>query len=345
MTVALKDLAKACGVSVGTVSRALNDKSEVSKATAVRIKQLAKDLGYIPNRAGRALSSQKNLNCVGILLPSVNSPFFDDIKRGIKQARNEYKDLGLDIYLIEEEGWDPQKHLKAIENLEAHGCKAFALCTVEHEIILNKIKELHERNLPVLLINNDIPTSERICFVGPNYFKSGQVAAAMLNKCMHDTYLKILIVTGPKVHNGHQIRVDGFISELNRDGVKYHIETIIEGMDNDIITQQETMKAFQQHPEINCVYMATGSGVAGLGAAVIADREHHRFVIACDEIYTTRELVKSGIIDFVICQDSKTQGYQAIKKLHEYLIRTENETMDDYIVDNIIKIKNHFEMN
>ena len=69
------------------------------------------------------------------------------------------------------------------------------------------------------------------------------------------------------------------------------------------------------------------------------------FVIACDEIYTTRELVKSGIIDFVICQDSKTQGYQAIKKLHEYLIRTENETMDDYIVDNIIKIKNHFEIN
>ena len=61
MTVALKDLAKACGVSVGTVSRALNDKSEVSKATAVRIKQLAKDLGYIPNRAGRALSSQRIL--------------------------------------------------------------------------------------------------------------------------------------------------------------------------------------------------------------------------------------------------------------------------------------------
>ncbi|MDQ9834538.1 hypothetical protein RFY41_16175, partial [Acinetobacter soli] len=69
----------------------------------------------------------------------------------------------------------------------------------------------------------------------------------------------------------------------------------------------------------------------------------HRFVIACDENYTTKELVKNDIIDFVVCQETETQGYQAVKKVHEYLSNKFGAHLDDYIVDNIIKIKNHFE--
>ena len=78
MSVTLKDLAKASGVSVGTVSRALNDKKEVSAKTSDRIRQLASELGYIPNRAGRALSAQKSISYIGVVLPSINSPFFDE---------------------------------------------------------------------------------------------------------------------------------------------------------------------------------------------------------------------------------------------------------------------------
>ena len=102
------------------------------------------------------------------------------------------------------------------------------------------------------------------------------------------------------------------------------------------------MKAFLVHPEINVVYMATGSGVSGLGAAIIADAVHQRFVVACDEIYTTKELVKNDIIDFVICQSPVVQGYQVIKKLHDYLNKIGTQP-EDYIVDTVIKVKTHFE--
>ena len=165
----------------------------------------------------------------------------------------------------------------------------------------------------------------------------------MLNICKPKDDLKILIVVGTKSHLGHKRRMDGFIDELNKRSCKYEIVSIVEGHDKDIDTQQVTMKAFLEHPEINCVYTATGSGVSGLGAAIIADSLHERFVIACDEIYTTRELVKNDIIDFVVCQETETQGYQAVKKIHEYLTNKFTAKLDNYIVDNIIKIKNHFE--
>lgn len=342
MSVTLKDLAKASGVSIGTVSRALNDKNEVSAKTSERIRQLAQELGYIPNRAGRALSAQKSINYVGITIPSINSPFFDDLKKGIDQALREFKDLGIDIVLKEQEGWDVNKQIEAIDELEKSGCKAFVICSVESELIRKKIDELTEKGYPVVLLNNDLPGSKRLCFVGPDYLKSGRVAATMVDKCRQNTPLKILVVVGYKEHLGHKTRVEGFISELKARRNDFEIVDVIEGKDQDIVTQQVTMKAFLAHPEINVVYMATGSGVSGLGAAIIADAAHQRFVVACDEIYTTKELVKNDIIDFVICQSPVVQGYQVIKKLHDYLNKIGTQP-DDYIVDTVIKVKTHFE--
>ncbi|MBU3844370.1 MAG: substrate-binding domain-containing protein [Candidatus Anaerobiospirillum pullicola] len=343
MTVTLKDLSKASGVSVGTVSRALNDKSEVSAETARRIRELAQELGYVPNRAGKALSAQKNLNTVGILLPSINGPFFEDIKQGINEAEQEFKDLGLEVMLREVEGWDVDEHVRTIEELRDHGCKALGLCTVDTDRIRDSINDLEHYNIPVLLINNMVQNCHNVGFVGPDYERSGEIAAALLHKSRGYMPLKILIVVGLKSHHGHSSRVQGFMKELERCKCDFEVMDVIEGMDNDITTQQVTMEALRRHPEINCIYMATGSGVSGLGAAIIADSVGKFFVIACDEIYTTRELVKSDIIDFVICQEPRIQGYQAIKRLHEYITKPRSGKMTNYIVGNIIKLKNHFE--
>lgn len=343
MTVTLKDLSKASGVSVGTVSRALNDKSEVSEDTAKRIRQLAQELGYVPNRAGRALSAQKNLNTVGILLPSINSPFFDDIKHGIREAELEFKDLGLEVILREVEGWDVDEHLSSLMQLKEQGCKSLALCTVDDPRIRAYINDLSDSNIPVILINNMVQDCKSLCFVGPDYYRSGEIAAALLDKSRQHQTLKVLIVVGLKSHHGHAARVRGFTEELQRRKCDFEVVEVVEGMDNDITTQQVTMDALRRHRDVNCIYMASGSGVSGLGAAVIADSIDKFFVIACDEIYTTRELVKSDIIDFVICQEPKVQGYQVIKLLHEYMSKPRTNKIDDYIVGNIIKLKNHFE--
>ena len=51
----LKDLAKECGVSVATVSKALNDQPDIAQATRERIHAAARRMGYLPNAAARAL--------------------------------------------------------------------------------------------------------------------------------------------------------------------------------------------------------------------------------------------------------------------------------------------------
>ncbi len=63
----IKDLAQHLGVSIGTVSRALNDKFDVNPGTRDRVLKAASELGYVPNQAGRSLR-QGNTGQVGFVL-------------------------------------------------------------------------------------------------------------------------------------------------------------------------------------------------------------------------------------------------------------------------------------
>lgn len=64
--VSMKDISAACGVSVATVSKALNNHKDVGDDTKKRIKQVAKEMGYFPNSSARALKTNKSYN-IGVL--------------------------------------------------------------------------------------------------------------------------------------------------------------------------------------------------------------------------------------------------------------------------------------
>ncbi|MCR5733794.1 MAG: LacI family transcriptional regulator [Lachnospiraceae bacterium] len=64
--VSMKDIAKACDVSVATVSKALNDHSDISVEKKLFIKNKAKELGYFPNSSARALKTNRTYN-IGVL--------------------------------------------------------------------------------------------------------------------------------------------------------------------------------------------------------------------------------------------------------------------------------------
>lgn len=64
--VSMKDIAAACGVSVATVSKALNNHSDISEETRAVVRKTAKEMGYHPNFSARALKTNKSYN-LGVL--------------------------------------------------------------------------------------------------------------------------------------------------------------------------------------------------------------------------------------------------------------------------------------
>ena len=88
MNVTIKDVAKAAGVSVATVSRVLNNSSTVSDKTTDHVNYVIKNLGYSPNFLGRNLR-KCNTNTILAILPGTEQTFYSEILHGMQSAASE----------------------------------------------------------------------------------------------------------------------------------------------------------------------------------------------------------------------------------------------------------------
>ncbi len=95
--VSLKDIATECGVSVATVSKALNDLNDVGQETKERIREAARTLGYFPNSSARTLKTNRSYN-IGVL-------FVDEAQSGLT---HDYFAHVLDSFkrTVEAQGYD-----------------------------------------------------------------------------------------------------------------------------------------------------------------------------------------------------------------------------------------------
>lgn len=95
--VSLKDIAAECGVSVATVSKALNDLNDVGPDTKERVRETARKLGYLPNSSARTLKTNRSYN-IGVL-------FVDEAQSGLT---HDYFAHVLDSFkkVVEAQGYD-----------------------------------------------------------------------------------------------------------------------------------------------------------------------------------------------------------------------------------------------
>lgn len=95
--ISMKDIAAKCGVSVATVSKALNDHNDIGETTKKQVKRVAKELGYLPNSSARALKTRRTYN-IGVL-------FVDEGRSGLT---HDYFSHVLDSFKVtaEQNGFD-----------------------------------------------------------------------------------------------------------------------------------------------------------------------------------------------------------------------------------------------
>lgn len=84
----IKDIAKACGVSISTVSRVLNNRPDVSEENRRRVLAVIESSNYIPNNSARDLVKTKS-DAIGLVVRGVSNPFFTHIIHAIEEAINE----------------------------------------------------------------------------------------------------------------------------------------------------------------------------------------------------------------------------------------------------------------
>lgn len=125
----LSDIAKACGVSVGTVSRALSGDELINGDTRDKISRMAERLGYVPNELARGLQKKFN-KIIGLLVPDIMNPFFSQIAKATEEyaIRHDYS-----VFLCNT-NLDPATEKKYIRHLYSYKVAGIIILPVSEDI-------------------------------------------------------------------------------------------------------------------------------------------------------------------------------------------------------------------
>ena len=145
----LRDIARACGVSVSTVSRALANNPAIAEKTRVAIQATAKKLDYRPNAQARALKNSRT-DAIGVVVPSLINPFFSAMTAAIEDEANK---AGY-ATIITSSGESTPKITEAVEALRAR--QVDGIIAVPHAESVDML-ELVARSTPLLFIDRYIP--------------------------------------------------------------------------------------------------------------------------------------------------------------------------------------------
>jgi len=342
LSVTIKQIAEQAGVSRGTVDRVLHGRPGVRPEVAEQVRQIADVLGFLPNRAGKILAARKHPLTIGCFFPGVGNAFFDDVSAGFLDAQTEFAHFGVSVLIKSVEGFDHKTHMAAIDELLAQNPGALCVSTVDIPPMREYINKIVESGIPVVAVNTDLTDTKRLFYIGCDYLKSGRTAAGLLSLMAFER-LKLLIVTGSLQVKGHNERITGFCRMLRQNKVPYQLVDVFESLDNDDYAYTTTLKTLRENPRINCIYI-TAAGVAGVCRAVqeLGLQKKLR-VISYDDTHATRKLVDEGVIDCIICQEPRVQGYRAIQMLFDYYVEGKEFPPRDYITDTVIKIRQNIE--
>lgn len=203
--ISLKDLAREIGVSISTVSRALNNHPDISQEMTKKIQKLAAELNYTPNPLAMGLLKQAT-RMIGVIVPDLVTHFYSSIISGIEQVAEE---RGYFI-LIASSNETLKKEISSLENLLKTRVEGLIVCLSQETKSYAHFDRLISNQIPLVFFDRVCRTSEV-----PSVVVDNVEAASKITKHFHKNgFRRIAYIAGPDHLNISQERTQGYLSGL-----------------------------------------------------------------------------------------------------------------------------------
>jgi LacI family transcriptional regulator len=206
--VSIRDVAQRAGVSVGTVSNALNRPQVVGPSTLERVRAAVAELGYVRSDSARQLRSGI-ARTIGLVVVDVRNPFFTDVARGVEDVANAE---GLSVILCNSDDRE-DKEDTYLNLLEEQRVRGVVIAPVNPGS--SALRRLRETGTPVILMDVKVPRT-RGCSVSVDDVAGGRLAMEHLLALGHR---EIALVTGPLRYRQCHDRLTGATTALRAAGL------------------------------------------------------------------------------------------------------------------------------
>lgn len=323
--VSMKDIAARCNVSVATVSKALNDQTDIGEATRTLIKQTAKEMGYFPNSQARALRTNRSYN-IGVL-------FVDEGHSGLS---HDYFAKVLDSFKssVEENGYDltfincsktRAGRMSYLEHSKYRGFDGIVIACIDFQD--PEVLELAKSDIPLVTI--DYTFNNRSSIVSNNY--SGMLS--LVTNVVKAGHKKIAYIYGEDTAVTRN-RLAAYYKVLEDNNIKIPENYVQLGAYRDIVrTEELTDRLLEGKDSPTCILYADDyAAMGGLNSI----RKHGLRVPEDISIcgYDGVSLASKIAPELTtIMQDTKTIGKKAAEKLISLIERPKSTVEESISVD------------
>ena len=257
--VSMKDIAKACNVSVATVSKALNDQSDIGEKTRNHIKKIAKEMGYFPNAQARALRTNRSYN-IGVLFvdegrSGLTHDYFSKVLDSFKE---EVEQHGYDLTFINCSSKD-RKRYSYLEHSRYRGFDGIVIACIDFND--PEVTELVNSDIPLVTI--DYIFNNKSAVVSNNYDCMQELVKYVVSL----GHRRIAYICGED-NAVTQKRLAAFYNVLEENGIAVSDDLVLHGHYRDIAgAEKKTLDILKMKDPVTCIlYSDDYSAIGGMNA-------------------------------------------------------------------------------
>jgi LacI family transcriptional regulator len=241
--ITIEDVARAAGVSRQTVSRAINNKSEISPLTLKRVMEAVEELDYRPSAVARGLATQRT-HTIGLVVPDITNPFFPELARGVQDVA---RSQDYNVFLCNTDE-SPEEELQVLGSLAAQpvdGIILFGSRTGDDDLAA-----FADGYRPLVMLNRvlDYPG---VSLILVDNFRGAELAVDHLAQGGHRA---IGMLAGPVTSPSSRQRVEGFCRAMATHHLPVAEGWILPGPPTIEGGFEAARNLLARHPEVTALF-------------------------------------------------------------------------------------------
>jgi len=304
-SVSIRDVASRAGVSIATVSRAVNRIPTVDPELARRVWKAIDEVGYLPNTQARALVSGRS-RMLGLIVSEITNPFFPEL---VQEFENLAVAQGYEV-MIGSTNYDPTRTESLIRRMLQRNVDGVAVMTfgIEEDLV----QKLVEREFPLVFVDAG-PALPNIRLVKVNYGEGIRQAVQHLAALGHRS---IAFISGPLRLRSATARRDAYLKSMTELGLIVPPEHLVEGdhtMEGGIGAMERLIQLAELPTAVLCSNDMTAIGVLHALFRTTHNVPRDISVVGFDDIHLSQFMLPPLTTVQMSCKDLATAAVEALR--------------------------------
>lgn len=340
----IKDIANEANVSEGTVDRVIHNRGGVSKKTEEKIKKIIKERNFSLNPIASALALKNNYN-IAVLIPEYNEKdiFWKSPYLGILKATEDVKSIGIRVTIFKFNQYNPKSYKHTFNVLLRTKPTAVIFVPLflkETNQILSHLKKLQ---IKFMFLNVDPDRFDsKSFFIGQDSHTAGYIAGKLMHLMLPKKSTFLIIQSRHNLDDNNAIhnRIEGFNNYFIENDIRESIITLkIENLDNAEKISHQVNSCLKIHKSIKGVFIPSSRISTYVNCFKENDLKNLK-LIGFDNTPQNIECLKNDYISFLISQKPFEQGYESIRIMTDYLVKSKVPDNKIYLPIDILTKEN-----